>query len=203
MTLFSKENYYFSHITKHSKVMLLLLLANSLSEKNTVHDVEFNVVFTASCPNVNSTMLIINRGEQIIKPAQKGITYVPLMPGKHYITTTHPWCSFYDVKLTLNENGMFTAETNVTTYDEYPIKIKHEKNKSDDPIGLLYENNSLPMFIFLIGLFLFFKFYVCTSENMLKGKEYMENMKGEYEKLQEEANKQKLLQEQKSRKKDQ
>jgi hypothetical protein len=102
--------------------MIALLLGRAACLK---YEVEVAVKYSHSCPGHAESQIIIDHGIQFAKPALYGSTYLDLEAGPHLLAVSHPWCTFFDVRLTLEEDGSFTAQTNLTSTTQYPITIRH------------------------------------------------------------------------------
>ena len=162
--------------------MFFLLIQNILTIK---YDIELSIKYTASCPNSRESMLVINHGNKTIKPVRNGITRVRLYSGYYHLEVSHPWCIFYPVELNIQENGHFTALTNLTQTSTFPISIKHLPNKDDDPIMMMFKS---PMMLLMGGiplLFMFIKKTCLTPENLLKIQEKQKQLIEEQKKLKE------------------
>ena len=168
--------------------MLWLLPVLSISSKI---EVEFDVKFTAACPTTQECQMIIDNGKQIVTPALRGKTYVRMHPGKHTITVTHPWCTFYDVDLTLDGDNDFIAVSNETRITKYPIAIKHMANVDKESLTSMINPKVMIIgAVVMIGMRLFKK-WATNPANMERMQQYQANLQKQMEEAQKMQQQQK------------
>jgi hypothetical protein len=105
-----------------NSAMLALVLGRAAGLK---FEAELAVKYSHSCLAHADSYVIVDHGRQFVKAALNGPTYVDLDAGPHVLSVSHPWCTFFDVHMTLEENGTFVAVANSTSTTRYPIAVRH------------------------------------------------------------------------------
>ena len=173
----------------HGQMSMLWLLSICCFSKKI--ETEFDVKFTAACPSVAESQIVVDYGAEIVKPALRGSTYLRLHPGKHSIVVTHPWCNYYPVDFVLEEDGSFIAVVNGTTIHTYPVPIKAEKNIDKESLTyLISPSTMITMAVFFFGI-KYCMGWLKSPENMERMKKYQEDIQRQLEeaKRQQEQNK--------------
>ncbi|KAH0795156.1 hypothetical protein GPJ56_000999 [Histomonas meleagridis] len=165
---------------------MLCLFATFIASKKI--EAIFDIKFTASCPLSPEAYMIVDKGEQIIKPTRKGKTYVRLHPGKHTIDISHPWCKFYPVEFNGAQDGSFKAITNSTAISKYPITVRHMPLEDDDPLSMMLKNKWMLLAPLILIGFQFLKRYMSKPEVMAKVQEMQENLRRQQEEMTAQAN---------------
>ncbi|KAK8885258.1 hypothetical protein M9Y10_040703 [Tritrichomonas musculus] len=147
-------------------------------------EVTFSVKYTAACPIVKESFMIIDEGKDIIKPPRYGKTYYRFKPGKHFVEISHPWCTFYNVSIEVHPNGRYVASTHNLTLRNEEIPIRHLKNIDTTDIFQM-----LGPSVFVIGGIIFGVVFCCKK--MMNNPQVQEEMRRQQEKLLEQQKAQK------------
>jgi hypothetical protein len=131
--------------------MLAIFCSFVLSSKL---EVELAVKYSSACPGSTDSHVIVDNRDFPVQPALYGSTFVRLHPGKHILQVSHPWCSFPDVILELNEDGTFRASSNFSSTEKYPIVIRHLDNSETDILSKL-TNSPMMLFLLLVPIAMF------------------------------------------------
>jgi hypothetical protein len=132
-----------------------LLALFTVSAASLKLEVELAIKYTSACPAHSESHIVVDRGAQIVKPPLRGPSYIWIEPGPHHIYVTHSWCTFYDVDLLLEDDGRFTAVTNSTSIERYPITIRHLPNVDEDLwSSLLNPRGMVSLLVIPVGFYL-------------------------------------------------
>jgi hypothetical protein len=159
----------------------LVLLVSSLKI-----EAQFAVKYSSSCPGSHESFMIIDNGAQVLRAPLFGPAYVWLEPGTHSVDVSHPWCTFYDVDFTMEDDGAFVAVSNLTTTDRYPVNIRHMANVDRESMFGMKSSKWMVIAVAVLIVMQVIKRLLTTQ----KVHDWIKNIQEEMRKAQEELQRQ-------------